>query len=359
MLGLISKILLFPYWLILLIRNRLYNKRFNNYQFNIPIINVGNITVGGTGKTPHTEMLINSLKENYKIGVVSLGYKRKTKGYREVQFTDDYTLCGDEPLQIKKKFPDVVVAVCKEREYAIKKIIDDYGVNLIILDDAYQYRKIVPSCNILLINNNRTIVGDNLLPIGRLRDLPEGVKRADITIITKCPNFCLEDGFENNALGLQIADKEEEKWRKELNLSPEQRLYFSTLYYHQAQPVFCDVCNVRYLYSKFAIYFSGIAMDHEFKSYLVSKYKIGGSIKFSDHKNFSKSDIKKIVKLARKLPEAAIITTEKDSIRLSNNKYIPEDIKTRMFYLPIACKIIPESKRNEFLNIVTKKKNQP
>ena len=154
--GIASKTLLFPYWLVLTIRNKLYDKGvFKSESFDIPVISVGNISAGGTGKTPHTEMIVQALKNRYRLAVVSRGYKRKSKGFHLVKATDDFSVCGDEPLQIKRKFPDVLVAVCKDRGFAIRKLKEEYGVNLVVLDDAFQYRKIKPSCSVLLVNYNR------------------------------------------------------------------------------------------------------------------------------------------------------------------------------------------------------------
>lgn len=358
MLGLKSKLFLFPYWCILAIRNKLYDKGYKKSErHEIPVISLGNITVGGTGKTPHTEMIVRLLKDRYKIAVISRGYKRKSKGFHIVQITDDYTLCGDEPLQIKLKFPDIVVAVCKDRNLAIKKVREDYGVNMVILDDAFQYRKITPSCNILLVNYNNSISNGDLLPIGSLRDLPSQTKRADIVIITKSPNFALEDGNEYDDIALERVNAEEIRWRKELSLKEEQKIFFSTLKYEDIKPIFEDCANRRYIYSKFVICFSGIANDYHFKSQLVGTYKIVGQLKFSDHNNYSQSDINKIVRLARRQSEAALITTEKDCMRLKNNPYIPADIKERLFYLPVDCKVIPPIKLQEFLNSIQRKVN--
>ena len=342
--GIASKTLLFPYWLTLAIRNKLYDRNvFKSERFDIPVISVGNISVGGTGKTPHTEMLVSLLKGDYRVAVISRGYKRKSKGYHVV---------GDEPLQIKRKFPDVVVAVCKDRAQAIRNVKDEFGVNLVILDDAFQHRKITPSCNILLVNYNRTIAGDNLLPIGRLRDLPYQTKRADAVIITKCPDFGQFDGAENEEKGLEAVAGQEKIWRKNLSLRQDQPLFFSTAEYCQAVPVFPGECNVRYLYSKFALAFTGIADDSQFRSQLVSTHKVEEVLKFSDHKNFSRSDIRKIEAMARRQKEAAVITTEKDSMRLKTNKYISPELKERLFALPVGCRIITAAKREEFLRII-------
>lgn len=349
-------LLLFPfYYLGLRIRKHLYDTgRIASKKFEIPVVCVGNITVGGTGKTPHTQMLVEALKDNFRLAVLSLGYGRKTKGFRLVEVDDDYTQCGDEPLQIKRNFPDVIVAVCKKREVAIRKLIDEYGVNYIILDDAYQYRKVTPSLNLLLVNYKRPIYRDRLIPFGRLRDLASASSRAEVVIISKSPNFAFEDGNELDHLAVERTAAEEVRWREELRLNPSQKLYFSTLYYREPEPVFPEVADRRYIYSKFAVCFSGIASDYEFKSQLVSRYEIEKSLKFPDHKNFSKRDVKRIVKFARLQPEAVIMTTEKDSMRLRFNKFLPEDVKSRMFYLPVGCRIIPKEKEEEFLHIARK-----
>ena len=353
MLPLASKILLFPYWLILSVRNFLYDKAIlKSEKFDVPIVSIGNISVGGTGKTPHIELLLSSFQDRYKVAVVSLGYKRKTKGLYIVRENDDYTRCGDEPLQIKRKFPSVIVAVCKKREVAIRTLIEKYNVDLILLDDGYQYRKVTPQCNVLLVNYKRSITKDNLLPIGRLRDLPSQKNRADIVVISKSPNFAREDGNDYDYLAAERVKVEDKRWRKELRLKESQKLYFSTICYDELKPVFEQVENHRYVYSKFAICFSGIANDFEFKAQLVGYYTIEKNMKFADHKNYSKRDILKITKIARRLPEAVIITTEKDSVRLVTNKYIPDDIKARMFYLPLYSKIIPAVAEEDFIKSV-------
>lgn len=357
-LGIASKTLLFPYWCILAIRNKLYDKGiFKSESFDIPVVSVGNISAGGTGKTPHTEMIVQALKSRYRVAVVSRGYKRKSKGFRLVKATDDFTVCGDEPLQMKKKFPDVLVAVCKDRGEAIRKLKDEYGVNLVVLDDAFQYRKIRPSCNVLLVNYNRTIEKGNLLPIGNLRDLPSQTKRADVVVVTKCPDFSIFDGNQDEEHGMETVKEQETVWRKSLGLSENQPVFFSTAVLQQALPVFPGLCNKRYMYSKFAVAFTGIADDTLFRSQLVSTHKLEEVLKFADHRNFSRSDIRKIEAMAQRQKEAAVITTEKDSMRLKTNKYISDELKERLFALPVGARIIPEGKREEFFKTIASMKN--
>ena len=358
--GIASKTLLFPYWCVLAIRNKLYDKGiFKSESFDIPVVCVGNISAGGTGKTPHTEMIVEVLKSRYRVAVVSRGYKRKSKGFHLVKATDDFSMCGDEPLQIKRKFPDVLVAVCKDRGQAIRKLIAEHGVNLVVLDDAFQYRKIKPSCSVLLVNYNRTIEKGNLLPIGNLRDLPSQTKRADVVVITKCPDFSIFDGNPDEEKGLEEVSRQEQIWRKSLSLRDDQPVYFSTAVFQQALPVFPGICNKRYMYSNFAVAFTGIADDTQFRSQLVASHSVEEVIKFPDHKNFSRSDIRKIEDMARRQKEAAVITTEKDSMRLKSNKYLSQELKERLFALPVGARVIPASKCREFLErIVSMKTNQ-
>lgn len=344
MLPLKSKILLFPYWIALKIRHFLYDKNIKKgYSFPIPIITIGNITVGGTGKTPHTEMLIRFFKERYKIAVLSRGYKRESKGFIIASKNDSYKIVGDEPLQIKQKYPDIIVAVCNNRQEGIKNLLnleENERPNLILLDDAFQHRRVIPSHSIVLIKYTKPIFKDNLLPIGKLRDLPEQVKRADTIIITKTPY----DQYAYNG----DSNINYNYWREKLKLTDTQELYFSTISYQEPLPLDYSTDN-RYIYSGNAIYFTGIANDTEFRNHLLSKYKIIDSLKFPDHCKFSKSATNKINSWALKYPLSPIFTTEKDIKRLYNNRFLLDSVKKRLFYIPIEVNIIPNNKAEEFI----------
>lgn len=361
----ISNILLFPYYLALKVRHYLYNKGIKKSRsFPVPVICVGNITVGGTGKTPHTEMLIRLLGGKYNIAVLSRGYKRKSKGFKIAQTTDTFKEVGDEPLQIKQKFPQVTVAVCKNRCEGIEKLMAlpsgsdniNKGVavkpDMIILDDGFQHRKVTPHRSIVLVNYNNPIHKDNLLPIGTLRDLPEQIRRADCVIVTKSHVAVELEGMIDQERTAQIVKEEEAKWRKELGLSENQKLYFSIIKYVAPQPVFKDLGDMRYVYSGCAIYFTGIANDAEFKNSLVSKYKVLDSLKFADHKNFSRSDIRQINSWAKRNPMAAIFTTEKDSKRLVQSIGLSENVKARLFYIPIEVEVVPKEKQDELISLI-------
>ncbi len=354
MLGILSKTLLFPYWLVLKTRHFLYDRNIiKGREFPVPVVCVGNVTVGGTGKTPHTEMLIRVLRGKYNIAVLSRGYKRKTKGFRIASVTDTYREVGDEPLQIKQKFPDVTVAVCSNRAEGIEKLLalpqgekgiqkDSTKPELIILDDAFQHRKVRPSHSILLVNWSRPIHNDNLLPIGRLRDLPEQVKRANTVIVTKSPVAVEIDGIIDQEKTREAVAAEEPRWRRAMHLRDDQNLLFSIINYCAPQPVFESEGDTRYVYSGKAIYFTGIANDTEFRNNLVRKYKILDSLKFADHRNFSKLDIARINSWAAKSPTAVIFTTEKDSKRLKQCHTLSASVKKRLFYVPIESVIVPQ-----------------
>ena len=191
----IDKLILFPYWLTLKCRHAFYNiGLFKSHKASVPTICVGNITVGGTGKTPHTEYLIELLCENRKIAVLSRGYGRKSKGYIKADDTTPMLLIGDEPFQIKNKYPDISVAVCEKRVTGIERLLNEEPrLDAILLDDAFQHRYVKAGLYILLIDSNRPIWQDCVLPFGRLRESLSGIKRADIVIMTKCDDITPEE----------------------------------------------------------------------------------------------------------------------------------------------------------------------
>lgn len=334
-------------------RHFLYDKGIcKSTEYPIPVICVGNITVGGTGKTPHTEMIIRMVQDKYRIAVLSRGYKRKTKGFRIASASDTFAQVGDEPLQIKQKFPNIIVAVCEDRRTGIEKLLSlpepctgaegPFRPQMIILDDAFQHRKVKPSHNIVLINWHNPLFTDNLLPIGRLRDLPEQIRRAHSIIVTKSPRFGEHDGIIDAPLAAQQIAPVAKEWRERLGLRDDQKLCFSSIFYGSPLPVCPAEGDNRYIYSSSAVFFTGIANDTEFRNHVVGSYKVLDSIKFPDHYNFSRSNIKEINKWATKYPTSVVLTTEKDSKRLIGNPYLSEELKKRLFYIPIEVKILPQ-----------------
>lgn len=344
------------YRLALKIRHLFYDKGWCKQQTcKVPTVCVGNITVGGTGKTPHTELIIKTLlKSNewcYKdIAVLSRGYRRKSKGFQNVPIDGTAYEYGDEPLQIKHKFPDITVAVDKDRvegcgflcdpetlltsKKAVKcldKRIPD--IDLVILDDAFQYRKLKCGVNIVLVDYNRPIFEDRLLPFGSLRDLPERLKYADIVIVTKCPNY--------------LQDEEREEWRSKLGVTEKQHLFFTTISYCTPTVVYPE-CDPRYIYSKKLVLFSGIANDTLLRNYLCDTYHIVKRFIFADHYRYTYSDIQKITAALKKNPTSAIATTEKDAQRVRDVRNVPMAFKERLFQVPIEVGFYSFEEREEF-----------
>ncbi len=366
----IDKILLFPYWLILKCRHALYNIGiFSSHEADVPTICVGNITVGGTGKTPHTEMILRMLLEDEKwkgknIAVLSRGYKRKTKGFQQVVVDGTAEQFGDEPLQIKRKFPNVTVAVdgsrkrgcqllsypnliltTKKAKRCIHKNVQK--ADIIILDDAFQHRAIKPTFNIVLIDYSRPIFRDHLLPIGRLRDLPERIEAADMVIVTKCPTYIDELQRDEWAYNLGIMSYRPETGIGTRKSGRKQKILFTSISYDAAQPIFKEG-DPRYLYSKRLILFSGIANDTPLWNYLCGDYKIVRHFNFPDHHNFTKADIQSIRNASDDYSTAVIMTTEKDSQRIIDCQFVPVSIKDRMFQVPIKVNFLTDGDREIF-----------
>lgn len=330
---------LFPfaiiYWFIIIIRNKLFDLDIiAQKEFNIPIISVGNITVGGTGKTPHIEFLANLLKENFSIATLSRGYKRKTKRFILATINSTSFEIGDEPKQIKQKFPEIIVAVDKNRIRGIDILLtDNPGIDAILLDDAYQYRYIKPGISILLIDYNRIITKDYLLPVGLLREPAYEKRRANFIIITKCPE--------------NMKPIERRIIQKEINPFPYQNLYFTKIKYGDLCPVFSKTSQ-EVLFEKFKkikpeiLFISGIANPRLLKKFIRGISPKIKKLHFPDHHFFNIKDIEKIQTEFNELngPNKIIITTEKDSIRLKDSDFIPEEIKTNLFYIPITIEFL-------------------
>ena len=366
MLPLKSKFFLFPYWAVLKLRHFLYDKQIKkSVEYSVPVVCIGNITVGGTGKTPFTEMIIRKIEQyypgEYHIMVLSRGYRRKTKGYRVVNANEDYTNVGDEPLQIKNKYPNVTVAVCEDRRTGIERLIDNFNKEqngkkpIVILDDAFQHRRVKPCMSVLLMSYYNPVFNDNLLPIGRLRDLPEQMKRAQSIVVTNSPFYYSEQEYENELAAAEFLDKETSVWAKDLEIKAYQKLFFAATVYVEPLPVFANEADKRYLYSKSAVFFSGIANDSYFREHIGQSFKVLDSLVFPDHCNFGRGDVSNINKLVAKYPLSVIFTTEKDSVRLANNRYLSDEVKKRLFYVPIETRILSLEKEREFISSLTLK----
>ena len=321
------------YGLVLRIRHLLYDKGWKkSFPAAVPTICVGNITVGGTGKTPHVELLLRLLLAAGKQpAVLSRGYKRKLKGFQLLPADSSAALYGDEPVQIAHKFPEVPVAVDKDRVHGCEQLASK--ASCIVLDDAFQYRRLQATLNVVLVDYHRPIFKDRLLPWGRLRDLPGRLKTAQVVIVTKCP--------------AELSAQEREAWRKDLHLSPEQQLFFTTLQYGTPLPVFPDA-DSHYLYAKQCTVLTGIANDAPLRSYLSDTYKISQHLQFPDHHAYTRADIRRIAGAVKASATSCVFTTEKDAQRLRDCKNVPQSIRERLFFVPIEAAFLQEEEQAAF-----------
>jgi tetraacyldisaccharide 4'-kinase len=314
--------LLFPfsilYGWITSIRNFLFDKGiFKSYSFDIPIIAVGNLSVGGTGKTPQIEYLIRLLSPNYKIAILSRGYKRKSKGFVLADPTSNAEILGDEPFQIYQKFPNTIVAVDADRKNGIENLLVlNEKPDVILLDDAFQHRKVKAGFYILLTGYDDLFYSDFILPAGNLRESRSGAKRANVIIITKCPKDISKIAQQNikNKIGLEIP------------------IYFSFIDYDDKVYSEFESKKVSEIIPVDKLLLAGIAKPEPFFNYLQAKKE--ERLVYPDHHNFSGNDLKEIKKKAN---YRLIITTEKDYVRLKNQEF------KALFYLPIKSSFLSET----------------
>lgn len=366
----LRKILLFPYYLTLKIRHSLYDKGiWKVYTCKVPTICVGNIAAGGTGKTPHTEMILRTLLKSDRwaysnLAVLSRGHKRTSSGFQQVTLDGSASFCGDEPLQIKKKFPSVTVAddrsrvegcdfLCNPEKLLTEKAgrkckeKDFPPSELIVLDDAFQYRTLKAYINIVLVDFNRPVDKDFLLPFGRLRDLPSRLCHADIIIVTKCPAYIGDDERLAAIKSLSIKDYDLNTFTGVNKLGKKTTVLFSSINYQQLRSVY-ENGDKRYIYSKKLILFSGIAKDTPLRQFLSDNYTIVKHFKFEDHHKYTRRDIKRILNAVKAHPTAVVATTEKDSQRILDNKSVPVALQQRLFQVPIEVSFLSEEEENTF-----------
>ena len=332
----ISKTLLFPYYITLKIRHKLYDKgKKKTWSWDTPVICIGNVTAGGTGKTPMTEYIVRRYLDRGRVAVLSLGYKRKGRGFAIVKMEDSAEMVGDEPLQIKRKFPEAIVAVDKNRRRGIENLLAlENKPDVIILDDGFQRREIVPSKNIFLVDYNRPIFKDELIPLGHLRDLPEQIRRAGTVVVTKCPEY--------------LDEWDRDKIRKLTRVKQDQDLYFAKIKYCQPKPVFEGCGDNRYVYSKSVYLFTGVANPRPLEEWLCGYYDHITHERFPDHHKYTSADIRKIRRYAEHNPLCMLLTTEKDAQRLKGCVNIPDWLKLRMFYLPVEVEFLSEEETVRF-----------
>lgn len=322
------------YSAIVWLRNKLFDQGvMGSVSFDIPVVGLGNLSTGGTGKTPHTEYIAFFLKEEFKVGVVSRGYRRRTKGYLEVQSNMTHLESGDEPLQMKLNLGnEVKVAVERERLKGITTLLSDhYDRDVVLLDDCYQHRAIKPGIQILLSDYQNPFYQDRLLPLGNLREHRKGAKRADALVITKCPEDLTIDEqqkIENQVLDFGI-----------------KKLYFTFLKYGDLEFLTPERTEIR---GKKALLITGIAKASYLLSYLKNLDVKIEHLEFPDHYRFRKEDLKAAQEKNGNFKADILLTTEKDWMRLKEfdlGKYFPD---LPVAYVPITVQFM--NKEEEFKN---------
>ena len=325
-------------------RNQLFELGvLKSRSFKTPVISVGNITVGGAGKTPHVEYLIRLLKDQHKVAVLSRGYKRKSKGFVRADKDTPMRMIGDEPFQMKQKFPDITVAVDRDRCHGIDELTDSNdkeAADVILLDDAFQHRYVKPGINILLVDYHRLIIYDKLMPAGRLREPKDGKSRADIVIITKCP-----------------ADLKPIDYRvitKAMNLFPYQELFFSTIDYCPLKQLFGgEELPLEQLNDKHVLLLTGIASPKQMQEDLTAMGAKINALSYADHHQFHKKDIRRINEVFASMAEPKmIVTTEKDAVRLEDVEDLSDEVRKSIYKLPIKVSFMLDQEE-EFNHKIT------
>ena len=312
-----------PYAWIMALRNIAFDRgAIKSHGTGIATICIGNITVGGTGKTPHTEYLAKILKERHRIAILSRGYGRKSKGYIKAGVETPAAMIGDEPAQIKNKFPGIDVCVCEKRVTGIRNILaEDKEVEAILLDDAYQHRHVKAGLNILLTDYNRPLWQDCVMPFGRMREYESGIRRADIVIITKC------DGI----------TAEERAWCKEyIKRTKEMPVFFTAMQYGSIYRMSDRKEKPELKRESDVLLVTGIANPGPLKKEIEKRGARVHIMRYPDHHSFSDSDIREIAQTYNRLgTDKTIITTEKDAARLQEHPALPEEIRKAVHIMPI------------------------
>ena len=328
-------------------RNMLFEMNIlKSKSYAVPVISVGNITVGGTGKTPHVEYLIRLLKDQFGVAMLSRGYKRKSSGYVLAAPDTPMKVIGDEPYQIKQKYPNVIVAVDAKRTRGIEHLIHDDATketDVILLDDAFQHRYVKPGVNILLVDYHRSIIYDKLMPAGRLREPLKGKDRADIVIVTKCPKDLKPMDFR--------------VLTKQMNLYPYQQLFFTTLEYGQMKPVFPTAKDSRLsledLKDTHVLLLTGIASPKQIYYDVKPHAKGINSLAYGDHHAFKQKDVHHINEAFANMPSPkVIITTEKDMVRLETVEGLSDEVRNNLFVLPVRISFMLDGEATFNENII-------
>lgn len=346
--SLLSKLVLLPmsrlYGMGVWIRNQMFERKLlKSVTPEVPVVVVGNIAAGGTGKTPHAEYILSTLRDRYHVGLLSRGYRRTTKGFVQGGSHSTPADIGDEPYQILHKFGgDVSVAVCEKRAEGIERMREiDPDIDLFVLDDAFQHRYVTPTVAIVLTEYSRPVFSDKLLPYGRLREPVTALNRADIVVVTKCPET--------------MKPMDVRMFKEKLNLFPFQKLFFSRFVYGHLMPVFPDkVSYVPYLdwltEDDTLLIVSGIANPRPFVRHIRRYRARVNIIRFPDHCAYAATDMAAIQKKFDRMSgkRKYIITTEKDAVKLAFNPYFPHKLKSSAFYLPVSVEFTGDASPETF-----------
>ncbi len=324
--DIILKIISWIYFVVIFIRHKLFDwKVLKSHSFSIPVICVGNITVGGTGKTPMSEMLIEQMQQRgYSVALLSRGYGRRTRGYREVGVDDESHSVGDEPLQMKRKFPNTLIVVCERRVVGIERIMELHpDIDMIIMDDGFQHRYVTPRANVIMMDATRPVYKDKPLPAGELRDIPASLSRANYFVITKCPEDMREE--QRQEIIRQIAPRED------------QNLYFSEIETLAPRAIYADYAS-GFNPQQPVVSMAGVGNPDPFLEGIKSRYNVVGELLYSDHHEYTDADFEEIKSALQSNRHSVIITTEKDAIKFAANSNMPTLIKERIYYTPIKLK---------------------
>ncbi|MGN0187751.1 MAG: tetraacyldisaccharide 4'-kinase [Paludibacteraceae bacterium] len=323
---------------IVCLRNKCFDYGLLRHkQFDVPVVCIGNITVGGTGKTPHTEYLIRQFADK-RVAVLSRGYKRRTRGFIVADAQTTARDIGDEPFQMHCKFPDTLIAVDEKRVHGIEQLLQlPQPPDIILLDDAFQHRFVTPSFSIVLVDFNRPTDTDDYLPLGRLRESQHGLQRADCIIVSKCP----ADYIPNHAA-----------WRTRLQLRDNQQLCFSTFDYEPPRAFTNGIAwPFDAIVKPHMLVVTGIVSPQGLHDHLTPQAATITPMPFADHHNFSATDFEHIQREFDALPTPkAIIVTEKDAARLVDNRLLPHTLQPHIYTVGIHVRFLDDSLRMPFLS---------